>query len=191
MAKARRRACLRQLALAALAPLAARAADAEERVPQLATVGRTVPAVMLTDLQGKPHDVLAIARAHQLTVVNFWATWCAPCVKELPEFDEVWREWQTQASDKALERSHPRVALLAINAMESAEKVRAFAARMKLGFPLLLDAEGEAVGSYVGFSAGLPVTFFIDGRGVLRQKVAAPLTGAALRERVKALTAAR
>jgi peroxiredoxin len=143
-----------------------------------ALVGRVAPPLRLPDAGGDPVSLAGLRGS--VVFLNFWATWCAPCVKELPEFDAVWRELRGQG-----------VALLAINAMEPGDKVRAFAQRVPLGFPLLLDPEGDAVGAYVGFSAGLPMTFVIDARGIVRQRIARPLEGAELKQRISTLLGRR
>lgn len=172
----------RRWAFAAACALGAPRLSAETPAPAplLASVGRPAPAFSLRDTTGAVHESAALVRSHRVTVLNFWATWCAPCVRELPEFDAVWRDLRGQG-----------VAMLAINAMESAEKVRAFAQRVPLGMPLLLDPEGEVVGAYVGFSAGLPMTFLIDERGIVRHRVAGPMEGEALKSRLLAMLQAR
>ena len=164
--------------LLTLALCATAAPRASEGGPS-AAIGRRAPPFRLPDSDGRPHDLAEVVRTHRVTVVNFWATWCAPCLKELPEFDAVLKSLAGQ-----------RVALLAVNAMESEEKVRAFARKQQFGFPLLVDSEGVAVGDYVGYSAGLPATFLIDARGIVRQRVLGPLDGAALKSRIQALLGA-
>ncbi len=101
--------------------------------------------VNMTDLKG------------QFVVLNFWSTWCVPCIKEMPEFQ------------KAHESLDPKVKIIGINLAESKEKIGEFARINHLSFPILLDAYGNVSQEYEVIH--LPVTFFITPDGVIREKV--------------------
>ena len=106
----------------------------------------------------------------QVVVLNFWATWCTPCRKEMPEFQALWEEHEAQGD----------LMLLAVNVQESAGSVSAFVDEFGLTFPVALDANGDVLDEY-GLP-GLPGTFFIDAAGVLQARVLGPLSADRLRE---------
>ena len=95
-------------------------------------------------------------------LVNFWATWCPPCVEELPLLDRFWRE---------NERNSFQVLALAI---DQPSAVRKFLQRQPLGFPVGLAGFGgtelaKLLGNTVG---GLPFSVFINANGTIwRQKL--------------------
>ncbi len=101
--------------------------------------------VKLTDLKG------------QFVVLNFWSTWCVPCIKEMPEFQ------------KAHESLKPKVKVIGINLAESKEKIGEFIKAHHLSFPILLDEYGNVSQEYKVIH--LPVTFFITPDGIVREKV--------------------
>lgn len=101
--------------------------------------------VNMSDLKGR------------LVVLNFWATWCVPCIKEMPEFQ------------KAHESLHPKVKIIGINLAESKEKVGEYIRDKGLSFSILLDAYGNVSQEYR--VVNLPVTFFITPDGIIREKV--------------------
>lgn len=90
----------------------------------------------------------------KIIVLNFWATWCAPCVKEMVFFQEI----QTRYPDQVL--------ILAINQEEKPEVVKQFIQDMGFSMEVLLDQKGEVINLYKVLA--LPNTFFIDGQGVVR-----------------------
>ena len=92
----------------------------------------------------------------QFVVLNFWATWCHACIKEMPEFQ------------KAHESLNPKVKIIGINLAESKEKVGEYLRGKGLSFPILLDAYGNVSQEYEVLH--LPVTFFITPDGVIREK---------------------
>ncbi|MEX0782440.1 MAG: TlpA disulfide reductase family protein [Dehalococcoidia bacterium] len=96
----------------------------------------------LTDYRGK------------VVVLNFWATWCGPCKKEIPEF---------QAAQQALGDD---VVVLALNYRESPDKASAFLADLEATFPALLDGGGKVAEHYR--VSGLPVTYFLDREGIVQ-----------------------
>lgn len=100
---------------------------------------------------------LATLRGRPL-LVNFWATWCAPCIKELPLLDAFQRE---QAS------AGWQVVGLAV---DSPTPVREFLLKRPLGFPVgLAGLDGVELARALGNAAGgLPFTVLIDGQGAAR-----------------------
>jgi thiol-disulfide isomerase/thioredoxin len=87
--------------------------------------------------------------------VNFWATWCAPCLEEMPSIEKLRRSLDAQ-----------RFAVLAVNVGEGPGAVSAFAEKMDLGFTFLLDREMK---TSRGWGARvLPATFIVDPSGKVR-----------------------
>ena len=132
------------------------------------------PSVTLMDAQGRPAS-LAAWRGRGL-VLNFWATWCVPCVREMPSL-------------QALARASPQLAVVpASSDAGGAEAVRQFyAAHAITALPVWLDPHGAA-GEAMGI-AGLPSTFLIGPDGTLRGLVEGGADWMALRPHVEALLA--
>jgi thiol-disulfide isomerase/thioredoxin len=93
-------------------------------------------------------------------LVNFWATWCPPCVEELPLIDAFWRQNQTNGF---------QVVGLAI---DQPSAVRRFLQRQALGFPLGLAGLGgtELAKSLGNSSGGLPFSVFFNADGTIWRK---------------------
>lgn len=114
------------------------------------------PALLLKDVDGREYDLAALRG--RVVIVNFWATWCGPCVAEMPSLQAL----AARLGDK-------NALVLGVNYHESAQKIRDFQARYRLNFPLLRDAWQEASGTWkVGV---LPTTFIVDASGTLRWRV--------------------
>jgi thiol-disulfide isomerase/thioredoxin len=95
-------------------------------------------------------------------LLNFWATWCPPCIDELPMIEAFWRENTA--------KGHQVVAL----AIDQPSAVRKFLARQTLGFPVgLAGLEGTQLAKSLGNAAGgLPFTVFFKADGsIWRQKM--------------------
>jgi len=125
-----------------------------------AKVGDPMPKIALPGPDGKTID-LARYRGRPL-LINVWASWCGPCIKEMPELDRFARE---QGSDGV------QVVGLALDTVEG---VNDFLARVPVQYPILLDTPGPADSSvWLGNAKGvLPYTVLVsaDGR-ILKQKI--------------------
>jgi thiol-disulfide isomerase/thioredoxin len=121
---------------------------------------QTSPSLELLDLQGKAHS-LADYRG-KVILVNFWASWCGPCITEIPD----------------LRALHERLAgspfeILAVNVKEGRFKVHKFSRLVDMPFPILLDTDGSAFAAWG--AEVLPTTFLIDAEGRVRRTIQGPL----------------
>ncbi|MEO7119098.1 MAG: TlpA disulfide reductase family protein [Candidatus Limnocylindrales bacterium] len=116
-------------------------------------VGKSAPAIRLTDLEGRTVD-LADYRGRPV-IINFWASWCEPCKKEFPLFVAV------RAAHVA-----DGLEILGIVHDDSADLARAFASAQGAPWPMLMDPDDVAWNAYAGI--GLPTTFYVDRAGVVR-----------------------
>lgn len=116
----------------------------------------TAPTWSLTDLDGKP--VGSEALKGKVVVVDFWATWCGPCVHEIPGYVELQKKYA--------ERGLVIVGLSLDQKGEAA--VRPFAKRMKVNYPLAL-ATPEVIAAF-GDIESIPTTFLIDREGKIRHR---------------------
>jgi cytochrome c biogenesis protein CcmG/thiol:disulfide interchange protein DsbE len=128
-----------------------------QRSPML---GRTAPPFSLVPVGGGPPVSLEALRGRPV-VVNFWATWCAPCMQE--------HEVLQQAA-----RAHgAQVQFLGVVYDDEESRVRQFLARYGTAYPSLLDDNGRTAIAYGVY--GVPETYFIDAQGQIVQKYSFPL----------------
>jgi cytochrome c biogenesis protein CcmG/thiol:disulfide interchange protein DsbE len=99
----------------------------------------------------------------KVVLLNFWATWCEPCLTEMPTF----AEWQKQYGSRNFQ-------VIGISMDDAAPEVIATVSRLKLNYPVLMG--DEYLGADYGGVLGLPVTFLIDRNG----KIQARYQGASL-----------
>lgn len=116
--------------------------------------GRAAPNFELASLDGG--SIRLSSMRGRIVFLNFWATWCEPCKREMPAFQ---RFMQEQAGDKAV--------ILAVNIGDKPEDIQKFLDDNGVsGIPVLLDTEYRAQTAY---SANLfPTTFVIDPAGIVR-----------------------
>ncbi len=132
-----------------------------QKLPPLALVSLEGALVKLDDFKGKP------------TVVNLWATWCPPCVREMPVLQQA-------------QVDHPSVNFVFVDAGESAERVHAWLQSRKLPLRnVLLDAKNQASAEFK--TPGFPTTLFFDANGVLVSVRVGELSPATLKERLERL----
>jgi peroxiredoxin len=97
--------------------------------------------VQLSDFAGQP------------VIINFWATWCAPCRIEMPELEAAYQAYQDEG-----------LVILALDQQESIEDVATFFDELGLSFTAVLDNEGT-ISELYGVANILPTTFFINRDG--------------------------
>jgi peroxiredoxin len=105
----------------------------------------------LADLQGKGWTLKELRG--KVVLVNFWATWCPPCRKEMPDLDALYKQFQEQG-----------LVILAISD-EDVGKVRPFVESRKISYPILLDPERKVNGLFE--VEGIPKSFVYDRQGKL------------------------
>jgi cytochrome c biogenesis protein CcmG, thiol:disulfide interchange protein DsbE len=113
---------------------------------------KPAPLFVRTDLDA--HRLSLRAYRGKVVLLNFWATWCAPCLEELPRF----AAWQTRYGPGGLQ-------VIAVSMDDTEEPVRELVDRLHLKIPVVM---GDArLGTRFGGVLGLPITFLIDRRGVV------------------------
>jgi thiol-disulfide isomerase/thioredoxin len=135
-------------ALAADGASAARAA-----LPVAHTVPLHLPDFSLQDLSGKPTAISAWAG--KSLVINFWATWCAPCRREIPLLKSISADWAARD-----------LKVIGI-AVDYRDKVQEFAGQFKIDYPVLVgEQDALDVAAKLGMDApAFPFTVFTDRRG--------------------------
>ncbi len=123
--------------------------------------GGATPALALRDPAGKPHK-LADYRG-KVVVVNFWATWCEPCREEMPSLQAL----RTELAGKGFE-------VLAVNLMESSERIAAFRDSELIDLPVLMDRDGAAAKRWK--VSMLPISYIIDRKGAIRYQLVGEAT---------------
>jgi peroxiredoxin len=125
--------------------------------PLLRAAGLSTPSTVATaadfelpDMTGQRHRLHK--QRGKVVFLNFWATWCPPCVHEMPMMEQLYQALR-----------HQPFVMWAVNLQESREQVERFMTANRLHFPALLDAESTVTTLYK--VRGLPTTYLIDCAG--------------------------
>jgi thiol-disulfide isomerase/thioredoxin len=122
--------------------------------------GNPAPDFTLEDLDG--NEVSLTSLRGKAVYLNFWATWCPPCVKEMPSVQEVYDKYGD------------RVAIYAVNVGESRAVVSEFLEENGYTLAVLLDEDKVVAHRYL--VRGIPTNIFIDPRGVIVERVTGAMT---------------
>ena len=116
--------------------------------------------IRLADINGKLVERSDFSG--KVTLINFWATWCPPCVEEIPSLNRL----KTKLAGRPFE-------LISINYKQDRATVLEFMQRVRVDFPVLLDESGEHANAWRVIS--YPSTFVIDSDGIIRYGVNAAI----------------
>jgi cytochrome c biogenesis protein CcmG, thiol:disulfide interchange protein DsbE len=149
------------------------AAELEVRTPPTAVStaakayppGTPAPALRLPGLDGRPVDLAALRG--RPVVVNFWATWCEPCVREFPLLRQA-----------AADHRGQRLVVVGVLTGDRPAAARAFVRRHHATWPVGLDPDATAAGRWG--AVGLPHTWFVRADGTLASHQLGELTRASL-----------
>lgn len=115
--------------------------------------GAKLPEIGEKDLSGKP--VTAASLAGKVVIVDFWASWCAPCKQELPLLDKLYKKYQAQG-----------LVVVGVSVDKDVANVRKFLGSMPLSFPIVHDASHGIAGRYE--PPKMPSSYIIDRKGIVR-----------------------
>ena len=121
--------------------------------------GAMAPPLRLPALAGGELDLASLRG--RLVVLNFWATWCPPCVQEMPSLERLHRTLGKEG-----------LSVVSVSVDEDEEALRRFVKEHGVSFPVLRDPGGRAAAAYR--TTGYPETFEIDAEGVVREHYVGP-----------------
>lgn len=122
-------------------------------------------------LDGEPFD-LATLRG-KVVVVNFWASWCAPCRGEAPALEQVYREHKAQGVEFA-----------GVDIKDDSDPAKAFVRKFKVGYPSVIDQDGQVTLAFRDVPPNaVPSTLILDRQG----RIAASVIGATTYDRLTRL----
>jgi len=118
-------------------------------------INKQAPAFSLLDLNG--NKVSLSDFKGKVVILDFWATWCPPCVKEIPHFIELYKEYKDQG-----------LAIVGISVdRQGIGVVKAFNQKFKINYPIVMT-DSQVVTAY-GDITGIPTTFVIDPSGKIQR----------------------
>lgn len=139
-------------------------------------LNRPAPPFSRTDLSGA--RISLSGYRGKVVLLNFWATWCAPCRTELPRF----AAWQRRYGPEGLQ-------VIAVSMDDDPVPVRTFLRKRQPNYPVLM---GDAkLGEMYGGVLGVPVTFLIDRQGVVRARFEGEADLSVMEARLRELLASR
>lgn len=127
----------------------------------LLEVGDEAPNFALMDLEGNQHR-LSDYRG-QGVFLNFWGTWCEPCIEEMPAMDNQYGVFKDQG-----------VQVLAVNIAQSDFEVQSFSDRFKLSFPIVIDKTKDVLTAYN--IRPLPTTVLVNPEGKIVRVITGEMT---------------
>jgi cytochrome c biogenesis protein CcmG, thiol:disulfide interchange protein DsbE len=136
------------------------------------TLNTIAPDFMRTDLSGRPLQLEQFRG--RVVLLNFWATWCGPCITEIPVFSR----WQRRYGDAGLQ-------VIGVSMDDDESAVKRFVAKHNVSYPILM---GDAkLGESFGGVFGLPQSFLIDARGRIVLRSVGEPNMEALRSQIEGL----
>lgn len=118
--------------------------------------GDPLPPFTLDDLDGNPHTIGKATG--EVVVINFWATWCPPCIAEMPTLERLQKAFAGQP-----------LKVLAVNVGDEPYDIALFLRQQPLDLTILLDSRGRTQKPWK--MRGLPTTVILDAEGTIRHHV--------------------
>jgi peroxiredoxin len=115
--------------------------------------GQRAPEFSLPSLKGS--TVTLASMKGKVVLVDFWAQWCEPCKKELPQLDRLAKEYAQKG-----------VVIVAVNIDKQRENAERMVKQLGVSLPVLLDPAGSVAGTYD--LPKMPTSFVIDKKGIVR-----------------------
>lgn len=125
-------------------------------------IGKVAPAYATQNLDGRP--VALSALRGKVVLLNVWATWCHPCRDEIPQLEALHRQYAASGLE---------VVGVSIDAAGTEGGVRAFMRDFELTYPIWFDPDERVAAQFL--TVGVPETFLIDRRGVVRWRKIGPI----------------
>ncbi len=144
------------------------------RPGQTGLVGKPAPSFVLRDLNGKEFRLADFKG--KAVILDFWASWCQPCVKEIPHFIELYREYKEQD-----------FMMLGISLDRGAGVARSFVRQHQVNYPILM-ADSRVRQAYGGIRS-IPTTFVIDKTGRIQRQYVGYRSKSVFEADIKALLA--
>lgn len=142
-------------------------------------LGNAAPVFATTDIDGKAIDIKPLV-GKKVILLDFWATWCGPCVQAMPQVDEVAKKFKEKG-----------LVFYAVNAGEEADVIKTFLTEAKMDVPVALDTDGKIAELYK--VEGIPQTLLIgtDGKVQVVHVGFSPNLGQLLSEQIEAVLAGK
>jgi peroxiredoxin len=115
--------------------------------------GGKMPEIGLKDLSGRVVNTASLAG--KVVVIDFWATWCAPCREELPVLQKLYKKYGAQG-----------LVVVGVSVDKEADNIKQFMQKMPLSFPIVHDAAHSVSGKYA--PPRMPSSYLVDRKGIVR-----------------------
>ena len=116
-----------------------------------------VPSIVLTRLNGEKVNIAEHVKQNEITIINFWATWCAPCRRELENIVELYPEWR--------ENYNVEIIAVSIDDARTRAKVKPYVDGQGFTYNVLMDENKELFQALNGIMP--PLTLIINKEGVI------------------------
>ena len=115
--------------------------------------GAKMPEIGLNDLSGKPVNLASLAG--KVVVIDFWATWCAPCKEELPVLQNLYKKYGSQG-----------LVIVGVSVDKDAANLPSFLKKLGVTFPIVHDANHAVSGRYA--PPRMPSSYIVDRKGIVK-----------------------